>query len=206
MDNTVIVRCIPVGPLQTNCYIVGSAKTHEALIIDPGNQTEKILSALDSLGLTARAIALTHGHYDHIGCLQDLDLPVYIHADDAEMIKDPAKNLSANFGAGLSFEREIRLLKENDIIEIGDLRFKVIHTPGHSPGGICLLIGDLLFSGDTLFCQGIGRTDLPGGCFEKLKNSIAEKLFSSLNDEVKVFPGHGPATSIGREKLENGLI
>ena len=156
MDKTVIVKTIVVGPLQTNCYILGCRNTHDAVIIDPGDDNPKIQAIIEQEELKVKAIILTHGHYDHIGCLNSFDLPVYIHADDAEMLLDGKKNLSASFGIGQVFSPDLKILKHNDIIKVGDLQINVIHTPGHSRGGICLHMQDVLFSGDTLFCHGIG--------------------------------------------------
>jgi hydroxyacylglutathione hydrolase len=206
MDKRMIVRTVVVGPIATNCYIFGSRSTHDAVLIDPGAEFNKINSVVKAEGLKLNAIILTHGHYDHIGCLDNFDLPVYIHAADAEMLVDAEKNLSACFGAGENFSPDIHLLKDNDVLKVGDLELKVLHTPGHSPGGICLQSGDVLFSGDTLFCQGVGRTDLPGGSFTALSDSINKKLMSGLSDETLVLPGHGRSTTIREEKQKNEFL
>ncbi len=206
MDQAVIIRTIVVGPLQTNCYILGCGNTHDAVIIDPGDDIAKIKLAIEQEKLKVKAVILTHGHYDHIGCLDDFDLPVYIHSDDAEMLTDNTKNLSANFGIGRVFNSDLRILKHHDIVTVGDLQVNVIHTPGHSQGGICLHVQDVLFSGDTLFCHGVGRTDLPGGSFEVLMNSINNKLIKLLDPKTLVLPGHGPSTTISDETRENNCI
>ncbi|MFH1062440.1 MAG: MBL fold metallo-hydrolase [Candidatus Omnitrophota bacterium] len=206
MDKRIIVRLVVVGPLQTNCYIVGSRKTQEAVIIDPGAEVGKINAVVKAEGLNIKALILTHGHYDHIGCLDSFDLPVYIHAADAEMLANSEKNLSASFGLGQDFRPDIHILKDNDIIPVGDLQLRVLHTPGHSPGCICLHVDDILFSGDTLFCHGVGRTDLPGGSFAALSDSISKKLMIGLSDETLVLPGHGRSTTIKEEKQENGFL
>ncbi|MBU1043695.1 MAG: MBL fold metallo-hydrolase [Candidatus Omnitrophica bacterium] len=206
MDKGLIVRTIVVGPLQTNCYVLGCANTYEAVIIDPGADCAKINAVVKQEKLKLKAVVLTHGHYDHIGCLDSFDLPVYIHADDAEMLTNSQKNLSANFGIGQEFNPNLKILKDDDIVSVGDLRLKVIHTPGHSRGGICLQVRDVLFSGDTLFCHGVGRTDLPGGSFKALLDSINNKLIKALEPETLVFPGHGPSTTISQETRENNYL
>ncbi|MBU1088125.1 MAG: MBL fold metallo-hydrolase [Candidatus Omnitrophica bacterium] len=206
MDKGIIVRTIIVGPLQTNCYVLGCSNTLNAVIIDPGADIVKIKAVVNQEKLKLKAVVLTHGHYDHIGCLNHFDLPVYIHADDAEMLVNSEKNLSACFGTGQEFKPKIKILKDNDIISIGDLQLKVLHTPGHTRGGICLQVRDVLFSGDTLFCHGVGRTDLPGGSFEALLNSINQKLIKGLDPQTLVFPGHGSSTTISQETRENNYL
>lgn len=206
MDKRIIVRSVVVGPLQTNCYILGCRNTHDAVLIDPGSEVEKINALVKSEGLKLKSIVLTHGHYDHIGCLDSFDLPVYIHSADVEMLLNSEKNLSAIFGGGIQFSPDIHILQDNDIISVGDLQLKVLHTPGHSPGCICLQVEDVLFSGDTLFYRGVGRTDLPGGSFAVLSESINKKLMVGLNDQTLVFPGHGRSTTIKQEKEGNGFL
>jgi len=205
VDKKIIIKKIVVGALQANCYLLGNARTKEAILIDPGAEPEKIKSVMKSSGLTLKKIILTHGHYDHIGALTEFNVPVYVHEDDMEFLKD--NNL--NLGYGPVFEErmgfEINALRDKDKINLADLQLEVIHTPGHTPGGIALKIDGILFSGDTLFYRGIGRTDLPRGSFAQIECSIKERLFK-LSGDTKVFPGHGPATTIGQEKKENGFL
>jgi len=204
MVKELIVEPIVVGELGTNCYVLGSNKSMEAVIIDPGADSDCINAVLERNHLKLNSVILTHGHYDHIGALDDFDVPVYVHADDLELLKDPSMNLSADFGIDKKFDARFRLVKDGDTISIGELKISVIHTPGHTPGGICLKVGSMLFSGDTLFRNGIGRTDKPGGSFEQISSSIKDKIFA-LNDDIIVFPGHGSATTVKEEKEGNSF-
>ena len=203
MDKRIIKGSVSVGPLMTNCYVLGCSVTKDAVIIDPGDDLKKIKKLIDQLNVVPKAIILTHGHYDHIGCIDDFDLPVYIHEDDAEMLFDGAKNLSSLFGDGISFAPEIIRLKDGQVVKLGKLSLKILHTPGHTRGGICISVNEILFSGDTLFCHAIGRTDLPGGSFEHIRDSIINKIMNHCSDSVEVYPGHGPATTIRQERQGN---
>ena len=198
-----IIYRIVVGELQTNCYLLVDAETKRCLIIDPGGDFQKIRSFIRSRNLTPLFIINTHGHADHIAANSQFGLPVYIHEDDAGFLSDPHKNLSPS--PFIVQGRPERLLKDGNIIKAGNLNLEVIHTPGHTPGSICLLCGETLFSGDTLFASGVGRTDIPYSSAEKLINSIKSKLFV-LADNIKVYPGHGPATTIGQEKKRKEIV
>lgn len=195
--------------MGVNCYLVSCNKTNKAIVIDPGAGAKRILNWLKESGKEISLIVLTHGHYDHIGAVEDLrkelNVKVAIHEDDAEMLKDPAKNLSSYMGKNLVLSSAEIILKDNQEITIGEMIIKVFHTPGHTPGGICLLTEDGLISGDTLFNGSVGRTDFPGGDMRQLLQSIEEKIMI-LNDEIKVFPGHESDTSIGRERKTNPFI
>jgi glyoxylase-like metal-dependent hydrolase (beta-lactamase superfamily II) len=189
--------------MQVNCYILACAENSDALIIDPGQQERKIKAVLNQYKLKPALIINTHGHYDHICCDDQFAVPVYVHAADQNMLKDPELNLSASFSEPYSVNSEIRILKDKQMIKLDCIELEVIHTPGHSPGGIALLMknpqDDILFTGDTLFCQGVGRSDLPGGDQGMLESSLKEKLFA-LPDNVIIYPGHGPASTIGEER------
>lgn len=200
-----ILKGLPVGPVEANCYIFGCARTREAAIIDPGADEDLIKKLIDEEGLTPKCIINTHGHGDHIGANAKFDVPVFIHKADAKCLTNPLKNMSIMMGILISSPAASRLLEDGDKITVGDLPLEVIHTPGHTPGSICLKWDETVFTGDTLFAEGIGRTDLPGGSEAEIIRSIKDKLFV-LPDETKVYPGHGPATTIGHEKEHNPFI
>ncbi len=203
------ILSLEVGPLGTNCYIVACAKTKKAAIIDPGGNGPDILKTLENKGWQAEAIINTHGHWDHIMANSFLKehtgAELLIHKEDASFLKEGSRSGAFLFGGDGNGGSPDRLLKDGDEIKIGELILKVLHTPGHSPGGIALLMGDELFSGDTLFQHSIGRTDLYGGSYEEIIKSIKEKLLV-LADETRVYPGHGPDTSIGEERKLNPYI
>ena len=204
-----IIKSLTVGPIMANCFILGCERTHEAAVIDPGDETEKILLALAAAKLKVKYILNTHGHFDHVGGNRKMKVatgaPILIHPLDAAMLEGLA---AAAAVWGLQTENSPppdQTLDEGQIIDCGDITLKVIHTPGHTPGGISLHAGDTVFVGDTLFAGSIGRTDFPGGDHETLLASIRTKLFV-LDDEVVVYSGHGPETTIGREKRYNPFV
>jgi glyoxylase-like metal-dependent hydrolase (beta-lactamase superfamily II) len=204
----VIIRKLEVGPFASNCYIVGS--DGEGMIIDPGDEAKRIMNEVKDSGLDIKIIALTHGHIDHVGALKEVKeatgAGVVIHTDDVAILKD--KFLSIFLGIRhKSPPPPDRLLNDGDTVSVGELSFKVIHTPGHTQGGICLLGEGVLFSGDTLFNYGVGRSDLPGsgGNHEQLIDSIKKRLLV-LDDDIKVYPGHGPETTIGAERRGNPFL
>jgi len=197
-----MVNKIVVGEVKANCYVIGCEETKKIVIIDPGDEPEKIKKIIGEKNLKPEIIINTHGHIDHISANDAFGLPVYIHRLDAEFLKEPDKNLSTFFAVPYTCNCETRLLEDGDVIEVGKLTFTVIHTPGHTPGGICLKTDNVVFTGDTLFCNGVGRTDFTGGSEEKLFKSIREKLFI-LSDETVIYPGHGPSSTIGKEKQRN---
>ena len=199
-----ILEALPVGPVLANCYILGCANTKKAVVIDPGAEAEMIKERISALGLKPMCVINTHGHADHIGANSKMGLPILIHAADAQYLMNPIKNVSGLMGAPVSSPPASRLLEDGDTIEVGELTLEVIHTPGHTPGSICLKCEEIIFTGDTLFAEGFGRTDLPGGVEYKLIKSVRERLFT-LPDGTKVYPGHGPATTIGHEKAHNPL-
>lgn len=201
-----IIEKLTLGPIMANCFIIGCEETKEAAVIDPGDEADKILMALAELKLTVKYIINTHGHFDHVGANKRLSevtkAPILIHTLDAPLLNQ----LSATAAAwGLKTEnspKPDRLLEDGDTITFGTITLKVIHTPGHSPGGISLYTDGHVFVGDTLFAGSIGRTDFPGGDYEVLIAGIRNKLFL-LGDDVKVHPGHMGDTTIGTEKKTN---
>ena len=203
-----ILRKLEVGLFASNCYIVGSEANREGMIIDPGDEAQQILSRVKELELDIKYIILTHGHIDHIGALKEIKeatgAQVAIHTDDVRTLKQ--KLLSIFLGIRhRSPPPPDWLLEDGDTISLGNLKFTVLHTPGHTPGGICLLGEGVLFSGDTLFNYGVGRADLPGGSYSQLIDSIRNRLMV-LPDEVAVYPGHGPETTIGAERRGNPFL
>jgi len=207
-----IVKALVVGPFASNCFIVGSEKTKEGMVIDPGADAPNILNTVRSLGLSIVLIVATHNHIDHVGALRSVKdatgAKYAVHEADAMEAKPAVfgRMMGLMLGSSLrSPPKPERLLKDGDVIEIGDLKFKVLYTPGHTPGGISLLSDGVVFSGDTLFNFGIGRTDLAGGDYGKLMDSIMTKLMV-LPDSTIVYPGHGPETTIGAERKWNPFL
>ena len=203
--NKMILKTVVIGELETNCYILGSDKTKDAVIIDPGDDYEKIIEVLKENDLKARSIINTHGHIDHIGADYQFNLPILIHSEDAPFLTSPEEDVFIFFGRRFPPTKPSRLLKDGDRINVGDVDITVIHTPGHTPGGICLKYNNILFTGDTLFAGGIGRTDLPGGSYEELLKSIKEKIMT-LDEDITIYPGHGPTSTIGDEKHTNPFL
>lgn len=205
-----IFKGFGVGPMDANCYIIGDEKTKEAAVVDPGAEGRRILGRLEKLGLKCKYIILTHGHVDHVGALNEVReataADVLIHKEDAGMLISPAQNLSLFMGSVLKFKEAERLLEDRDKIQVGDVIMEVLHTPGHTPGGICLVVpGEGIITGDTLFAGSVGRSDFPGGSHDVLINSVKTRLLV-FPDDTMVYPGHGPASTIGSEKKYNPFL
>jgi hydroxyacylglutathione hydrolase len=204
-----ILETIPVGALDANCYILSAGKKRRAVIIDPGEEEEKIFRVLERHGLVPGIVVNTHGHYDHIGCDDNFGVPVSVHTDDVEMLLQPQLNFSITMGRFCKVRSPLNTVGHGQRISEDEIVLEVIHTPGHSPGSISLLLreprSDVLFTGDTLFCGGIGRTDLAGGSEKQLFESIRERLLV-LPDKTSIYPGHGPASTIGDEKKNNPFL
>ncbi len=185
-----MLKMMVVGPQRTNCYILGCKKTAEGVVIDPGDEALCIAKEVSNAGLRIKYILITHCHRDHTGAAKELKgilcAPVWIHGLDSP---------------GLGFPPEGTLFDGQEI-EAGTYKIKVIHTPGHSPGGVCFYAPGAVFTGDTLFSGWVGRTDIPGGDHKKLIEGVTEKIFP-LGDDLRVYSGHGPASTIGREKGRN---
>ena len=206
-----IIERLVVGPLQTNCYIVADEDTKECLIIDPGGDPDLIVETATRLELKVKLVVNTHGHFDHIlanrQVMENTGAPLAIHTDDANMLSNPLRSFSFFLAKFRPSPPAAMLLKEGDILRVGEAELKVLHTPGHSPGSVSLWCEEenALFSGDVLFHMGIGRTDFPGGSAQVLLQSIREKLFT-LPDDTVVYSGHGPPTTIAQERRHNPFL
>ena len=207
-----ILHTLVVGPFMSNCYVVGDEKAKKGIIVDPGDDADGIMSTVDRLGLSIDTVVLTHTHVDHLGAIKEVieGTKARLAVHELESQGQTYRAVTRMFGSlmGEAFDDmpgPERKLKEGDAIEAGELRFKVLHTPGHSPGGLCLLGEGVVFTGDTLFNLGIGRTDFPGCSFDDLMRSIRTKLLV-LPDNTIVYPGHGPSTTIGAEKQWNSFL
>lgn len=204
------IKTLVVGMVSTNCYIVTNDDNNESLIIDPGDAAETIIGYITQNNLIVKAILLTHAHFDHIGAVDELvnkySIPVYMSRAEEEVALNPSINLSGMVGSGYGI-KATNLLDDNDEIELAGMKIKAILTPGHTKGGMCFYFAEhkVLFSGDTLFYESVGRSDLPGGHMGELVRSIREKLFV-LPDDVKVYPGHDMSTDIEHEKRYNMFV
>jgi len=200
---------LEVGQLGANCYIVYCEKSLQGAVIDPGGDAKDIIALLHRENIKVNYIINTHGHADHIAANDEVKAEtgakVCIHGADAPMLPSAQGNLSSFVGNDLSCEPADCLLKDGDILVVGEIEMQIIHTPGHTLGGICIKANHVLFSGDTLFEQSIGRTDFPNGSYSQLLHSIQDKLLL-LADDTTVLPGHGAATTIGDERNSNPFI
>ncbi len=196
-------QCIPVGDLLANCCLVYDEQKHAA-VIDPGDEAARLLALIETYGLQVQAILLTHVHFDHIQAARGLQAatgaPLFVHEAEVPALTDPTLSM-VTFPCDLSADR---VLRDGDIVEIGQLTFEVLHTPGHTLGSVCYRCGDVLFAGDTLFAGSIGRTDFVGGDFAAMRQSL--KRLATLPNDVRVIPGHGVETTIGFEKRSNPFM
>lgn len=203
------IIAMEVGVIGTNCYVVINEEQKKGVVIDPGGDADQILEKIKQKGITIEAIFLTHGHSDHIMAVDEVrevtGAKVYISEADADMLTKASSNLSVYMGAGREFKAADEFLVDGETITAAGLKFQVVATPGHTKGGICLLCGDTVFCGDTIFSESIGRTDLPGGSYSQILHSIKTKIMV-LPDEMKLLPGHGPATTIGWERRRNPFL
>ncbi len=204
-----LIKTLPVGPLQVNCFIVGCSKTREAMVVDPGDDGQKILDLLRQEKLQLKTVVNTHGHFDHIGAnrllVEATGAELLIHEKDVPLMANAIQH-AALYGLNTTASPPpSRTLAGGDRFWVGELEVSVLHTPGHSPGGICLLVGGHLFSGDSLFAGSVGRTDLPGGDHDTLIDGVRKQLLV-LPEETRVHPGHGPDTTIGEEKRSNPFV
>jgi len=203
------VEMLIVGPLASNCYIIWDDKNRTAAIIDPGEDAKDIIKKVDELDIEINYILATHGHFDHVGAVaqlkREIDVEFLAHKGDFFFIED-GKNAARRWGFIIDQPpKPDRFIEDGDIIKIGEHELKVLHTPGHSPGGVSFLHNEMVFCGDTLFQGSIGRTDFRMGSFEELKQSIKSRLYT-LPDSTIVYTGHGPSTTIGTEKMFNPFV
>lgn len=204
-----IFEALEVGIYGANCYLVGSQDSKEAAIIDPGAEFNKIDNKINELGLKPKMVILTHYHGDHIGAVQEFidkyGTKVYIHKDDAHALNNSSMNLTKSmFGKDMAIKAD-QELSDGDEINLGELKFEIIHTPGHTKGGICIKVGNIMMTGDTLFKSSIGRTDFPGGSYEEIIKSIKEKIFK-YDDNTLIYPGHMSPSTIKMEKRNNPFV
>ena len=209
-EQTEVLRYI-VGPVCTNCYLLVNHKTGELLVVDPGDQAQLIEKQIEKTGAKPVAILLTHGHFDHAGAAKTLaaqyDILVYAHEKEAETLEDSRMNLSGPLAGGATTYHADVFLKDEQELTLAGLHMRVLFTPGHTPGGCCYYFPreDVLFSGDSLFCGSVGRTDFPGGSMRTLVDSVRNKLMS-LPENTIVYPGHDIETTIEQERMYNPFL
>lgn len=205
------VKQFVVGPVCTNCYFAVNENTKEMFVVDPGDEAELLEKQIEALGVKPVAVLLTHGHFDHAGAAAALkekyQIPVYVHEAERETLADPSINLSGSMMGRPKVYSADYFMKDGEEVELAGMKIRVLFTPGHTAGGACYYLPKemVLFSGDTLFCESIGRTDFPGGSASTLIRSIREKLLP-LPDFIKVYPGHNEITTIGNERGYNPYL
>ena len=205
-----MVKCVAVGRLFSNSYVIFDSESKEGIIIDAGDEAEKIFSIVKNHGVAVKGIFLTHGHFDHVLALKDLEEKLgcgfYIHKEDERILSSAPSDAKTFLGIDVPPPpKPDGWLQDGQTITIGRSAAKVIHTPGHTPGSVCFVFDGFVFTGDLLFAGSIGRTDMPGGDLNSLLSSIKNKLFK-LPDDYLVYPGHGPSTMIGVEKSMNPFV
>jgi len=203
------IEIFTLGELQENAYLVLDDNYPEAVVIDPGDYPKRLVSRIEETGKTLAAILLTHGHWDHVTGVRELrlafDAPIYLHEADRALYEHVVEQAEF-FGFYAEPQPPVdHTLKDGDVVEVGLFRFEVLHTPGHTPGGVCFRMNNVVFVGDTIFAGGVGRSDLPGGSHEKLIDGIRRKLLT-LDDNVVLYPGHGPPTTVGEERRSNPFL
>ena len=199
------IKTFCLGDLFNNCYLVFDNKSKKAFVVDSPAPSIEVINFIQSQSLKIEFIALTHAHFDHIGGLESLPFPFYIHQDDLQLLKDPQSNGSTFFDSSIVVEKKPRLYKKNEPLYFDNYSIEIIHTPGHTPGSVSLKLNNWLFSGDTLFFDSIGRTDIPLASRERIIKSIKEKLLVLPSDTI-VYPGHGAPTTIAREAKLNPFL
>ena len=203
------VKPLVVSPYEENCYLVWNKETAQGVVIDPGDEALRISAAIKAEGFEPLAILLTHAHSDHIGAVDEIrdefNIPVYIGKGEEDALDDPQKNLSIMSGLEVKVRPADHLVEDGQSFELAGMQIEVSSTPGHSPASVCYHCGDVVFCGDIVFMGSIGRTDLPGCHFPSLMNSIATKILT-LPDETILYPGHGPMTTVGREREFNPFL
>ncbi len=198
-----------LGGMQTNCYILADEDTGECAVFDPAADADKIMAIIEQRSLNVKYIILTHVHIDHIMALDKIkvitDADIVVHADEAAMLNHDGYTLASYFGTRSPEAKADIPVSDGDILYLGKTKMEIIHTPGHTAGGMCVLCDDILISGDTLFAESIGRTDFPGGNHSQLISSIKDKLMM-LDDKIQVYPGHGSSTTIDHERVYNPYL
>lgn len=209
MGKLELQKCV-LGPVYTNCYIAKNKETGEALIIDPADSPSKIELKVNAMGARPVAVLLTHGHFDHImgveAVREKYQIPVYACRQEEEMLREPSVNMTDQMGKSCSIRPDV-FLDDLQVFEAAGFSIQMIHTPGHTKGSCCYYLKEegVLFSGDTLFCGSVGRTDFPGGSASQIRDSL-HRLLAALPDDTSVYPGHDTSTTIGYEKRYNPFV